>query len=223
MQGLLGQCLNCNAGDDFEFDGNDYGVRPLKISDPFNPFANVDKGKGKSKRDKGDKGKGKGNSELQVFVGGLPLSVEEAAVRMDFEEFGEIESLRLPLNEEGNARGMAFIVYKSKDGVDKALALDGKEYRGQTLTVLIAGQGEGKGKDGKGWAKDGKGWAKDGKGKGRDGKAGEGEGGKGWAKDGKGKGREGKAGEGEGKGKKGKDKGKSKGKGKGAVECEGYE
>jgi len=140
-----------------KFDGDDYGGRTLKVNIAG---AKGDKGKGK-----GDKGKGKGNSELQVFVGGLPFSVEEAALRKDFEECGEIESLRLPLNEEGNPRGIAFITYKSQEGVDKALAFDGTEYGGRTLKVNVAGQGKGKDKDGKGKGKDGKD-----KGKGKKGK-----------------------------------------------------
>merc|ERR1711937_890740 len=119
-----------------------------------------DKGKGKGK-DKGkDKGKGKGNSEFEVFVGGLPFETEEATLRKDFAECGEIENLRLPLNEEGKPRGIAFITYKNKEAVDKALAFDGTDYGGRTLKVNKAGEG-GKGKDGKGKGKKGK----DGKGK----------------------------------------------------------
>merc|ERR1711939_527725 len=105
---------------------------------------------------------GKAPNELEVFVGGLPWSTEENTLRKDFEECGEIESLRMPLNEEGKPRGIAFTTYKTQEGVDKALAFDGTDYGGRTLKVNKAGQG-GKGKDGKG--KDGKGKGKDGKGK----------------------------------------------------------
>merc|ERR1712072_1583861 len=140
-----------------KFDGTDYGGRTLKVNLAGNKG---DKGKGKSKGDKGkgEKGKGKGGSEFEVFVGGLPFSVEESAFRKDFEECGEIESLRMPLNEEGKPRGIAFITYKTQEGVDKALAFDGTDYGGRSLKVNKAGQGKGKdGKDGKGKGKDGKG------------------------------------------------------------------
>merc|ERR1712147_407993 len=72
------------------------------------------------------------------------------------------------MNEEGKPRGIAFIKYTSKEGVEAALKFDDTEYGGRTINVSKAGEG-GKGKDGKG--KDGKGKGKDGKGKkGKDGK-----------------------------------------------------
>merc|ERR1712187_1060453 len=159
-----------------KFDGDDYGGRTLKVN---RAGAKGDKGKGKSKGEKGmgEKGKGKGSKEFEVFVGGLPFAVEEATLRKDFEECGEIESLRLPLNEEGKPRGIAFVTYKDKEAVDKALAFDGTDYGGRTLRVNLAGQGKGdskgKGKDGKDKGKDAKGEGKDakGKGKGKKGKA----------------------------------------------------
>merc|ERR1711937_407509 len=111
--------------------------------------------------DKGkDKGKGKGNSEFEVFVGGLPFETEETTLRKDFAECGEIESFRMPLNEEGKARGIAFITYKNKEAVDKALAFDGTDYGGRFLKVNKAGEGKGKGKDGKDGKDKGKGKAK---------------------------------------------------------------
>merc|ERR1712178_482419 len=84
------------------------------------------------------------------------------ALKKDFAECGEIESLRLPMNEEGRPRGIAFVKYKSAEGVEAALKFDDTEYGGRTINVSKAGEG-GKGKDGKGKGKDGKG--KDGKGK----------------------------------------------------------
>merc|ERR1719311_483021 len=133
-----------------KFDGDEYGGRTLKVNIAGQKG---DKGKGK--------GKGKGNSEFEVFVGGLPFETEEATLKKDFAECGEIESFRMPLNEEGKARGIAFITYKNKEAVDKALAFDGTDYGGRFLKVNKAGEGKGKGKDGK----DGKG-----KGKGKDSK-----------------------------------------------------
>merc|ERR1712187_926290 len=144
-----------------KFDGDDYGGRTLKVN---------------RAGAKGDKGKG--NKEFEVFVGGLPFAVEEATLRKDFEECGEIESLRLPLNEEGKPRGIAFVTYKNKEAVEKALAFDGTDYGGRTLKVNLAGQGKG---DSKGKGKDGKDKGKDAKGKGKDAK------GKGKGKKGKGK------------------------------------
>merc|ERR1712129_248616 len=109
---------------------------------------------------------GKGDDANTVFIGGLPFSVEEEALKKDFAECGEIESLRLPMNDEGRPRGIAFIKYKEEKGVEEALKFHETEYGGRTISVRKAGDSKGKGKDGKG--KDGKG--KDGKGKGKKGK-----------------------------------------------------
>merc|ERR1711988_783799 len=108
---------------------------------------------------------------MTVFVGGIPFSCTEDTLRKDFTECGEIEKMNLPLNDDGRPRGIAFITFKTAEGVKEALKYDGEDYGGRALKVNIAG-GKGKGKDGKG--KDGK----KGKDKGKDGKG----------KDGKGKG-----------------------------------
>merc|ERR1712187_698627 len=113
-----------------------------------------DKGKGKGKDG------GRGNKEFEIFVGGLPFSTKEDVLRKDFAECGEIVNFRMPLNDEGNARGIAFVEYKDKESVEKALKFHETDYGGRTLSVRMSGEdkGKGKGKDGKG------------KGKGKDGK-----------------------------------------------------
>lgn len=124
--------------------------------------------------------KEKSGSALKVFVGGLPLEADEAALRKTFGKCGEISSLKsiVPSNPE-TKRGIVFVTYKAQEGFDKALLLDGTDYEGCTLRVKHAGDGRardkestptGTGKDrgaGKGKGKDGKGKTK-GKGKGKD-------------------------------------------------------
>merc|ERR1712137_917084 len=135
-----------------KYDGEDYGGRRLKVN---MAGGKGDKGKGK---DKGkDKGKGKGkDNENTVFVRGLPFATTEDLLKKDFAECGDIESLRMPLNDDGQC--------KTTEGVDKAKAYNETDYGGRTIYVSMAGEG-GKGKDGKG--KDGKD-----KGKGKKGKKG---------------------------------------------------
>jgi len=76
----------------------------------------------------------------------------------------------MPKNEEDKPRGIAFITFASKEGVDAALKYDGDDYGGRYLKVNLAGQKseKGKGDKGKGKGKDGKGD----KGKGKGGKGG---------------------------------------------------
>merc|ERR1712194_669873 len=153
------------AKDVLKFDGEEYGGRTLKVN-----LAGQGKGKGKDGKkgkDKGKDGKGKDgkgkDNENTVFVRGLPFGTVEDVLKKDFAECGEIESLRMPLNEEGQCKGIAFVRYTSKEGCDKAKEFDSTDYGGRTIFVSMAGEGKG---DGKG--KDGK----DGKDKGKKGKKG---------------------------------------------------
>merc|ERR1719265_1915946 len=147
-----------------KFDGEDYGGRWLKVNKAGDKGAGKGKdGKGKDSKGKG-KGKdgGKGNNELTAFVGGLAWSVDEEMLKKDFGECGEIVKIRMPLNDEGKSKGIAFIEFSTQEGLEKALKFDGDDYAGRTLKVnkagdKPAGDGKGKGKDGKGKGKDGKG------------------------------------------------------------------
>merc|ERR1719253_1844559 len=128
-----------------KFDGEEYSGRNLKVNRAGDKSA---KGKGKDKGKDGKGGKGKGNNDLTAFVRGLPFSVEEAQMRKDFEECGEIVSLRLPMNEEGKPKGIAFVEFKEKEGFEAALKFNETDYGGRTIYVSKAGEGGGKGKDG---------------------------------------------------------------------------
>jgi len=131
-----------------KFDQTDYGGRTLSVR-----MSGDDKGKGKGK---GKDGKGKGNKEFEVFIGGLPFATTEEALKKDFGECGEIVNFRMPLNDEGNARGIAFIEFKDKECCEKALKFHETDYGGRSLSVKMSGDGGGKGDKGKGKGKKGK-------------------------------------------------------------------
>ncbi len=72
----------------------------------------------------------------QVFVGGMPYSCNEAAIREYWGWCGEIESLdMLTFPDTGRFRGIAFITFATEEGYTKALAYDGEQVDGQTLRV----------------------------------------------------------------------------------------
>eukprot|EP00930_Biecheleria_cincta_P064228 TRINITY_DN4978_c0_g1_i1.p1 TRINITY_DN4978_c0_g1~~TRINITY_DN4978_c0_g1_i1.p1 ORF type:complete len:370 (+),score=91.23 TRINITY_DN4978_c0_g1_i1:156-1265(+) len=112
------------------------------------------------------------DNHLKIFVGGIPFSSDEKAIRKWFAECGGISSLNLQRDDQGRLKGIGFITFKTQDGVAKALELDGSNYDGRTLSVAMATQRKskaklsekGKGKEGKG---KGKSNGKD-KGKGKD-------------------------------------------------------
>jgi len=137
------------------FNETDYGGRTIYCAP-----AGEGKGKGKD----GSKGKGKsgGGNENTVFVRGLPFATTEEALNKDFGECGEILSCRMPLNDEGSCKGIAFIKFADKESFDKAIAFNETDYGGRTIFCVAAGdkpEGKGKGKDGdkgKGKGKKGK-------------------------------------------------------------------
>jgi len=102
------------------------------------------------------KGFGKGSKELEVVVLGLPPTTASSLVRRDFAECGEIVDFRMPLNDDGSNKGVAFIEYREAESCSEALTFYGKEYNGRRLVVrmaLDAGGKDGKGK-GKGGSKE---------------------------------------------------------------------
>ncbi|CAJ1445674.1 unnamed protein product [Effrenium voratum] len=125
---------------------------------------------------------------LKVFVGNIRWS--KAILRKKFEACGEIASIETP-------KKLAFLTFKSREALEKALKMDGDKFNGEAFKVREAMDNRKQGKEkSNGTGGERSTGNKPGKGKGKNkGK-------------GKGKGKE------KGKGK-GKDKGKDKGKGKG--------
>merc|ERR1719190_192997 len=107
------------------FNATDYGGRTISVT------VAADKPEGKAKDGKDGKDGGKGRDENTVFVRGLPFATTEEALKKDFAECGEIVSLRMPLNDEGSCRGIAFIKCTNKEGMDKALAFNETDYGGR--------------------------------------------------------------------------------------------
>ncbi|KAG6457835.1 hypothetical protein O3G_MSEX010523 [Manduca sexta] len=62
--------------------------------------------------------------KCSVFVGNLPFALEDEALRTKFEKCGEIDSVRIIRDKKTNAgKGFGYVNFKSKDGVELALAL----------------------------------------------------------------------------------------------------
>jgi len=61
----------------------------------------------------------------KIFVGGVSPDLPEADIRAHFVQFGEIESMELPMNKEKQPpirKGFVFITFKDADACDKATA-----------------------------------------------------------------------------------------------------
>merc|ERR1712194_789484 len=75
-------------------------------------------------------GSGTRDIENTVYVRGLPFSATKDQLTKDFGAFGEVESFRLSVNDDGNHKGFCFIKYKDDAGVVAALKLDNTDYGG---------------------------------------------------------------------------------------------
>ena len=73
-----------------------------------------------------------------IFVGNLPFSTDEHAVRELFEGFGTVDSVNLITDREtGRLRGFGF-VEMSDGGEDAIAALDQQDFGGRKLNVNVA-------------------------------------------------------------------------------------
>ena len=89
---------------------------------------------------------------MTVVVFGIPFEATEEQVKKDFEECGEIVSLRMPRNRDDPTyhKGMCFVEYADKKSVDAALAFNETDYGGRTLRVRMMEPDSAKGGKGKG-------------------------------------------------------------------------
>lgn len=70
----------------------------------------------------------------KVFLGNLPWSLTEDAVRQMCAEFGEVAECRLPLDPAGRSRGIAFVTFASAEAAKAAIeGLENREVDGRNI------------------------------------------------------------------------------------------
>ncbi|CAB4061596.1 SQD [Lepeophtheirus salmonis] len=63
--------------------------------------------------------------DRKLFVGGLPQDAKDCDIKEHFEGFGEIESINIKTDPQtGRSRGFAFVVFKSLEGLEKAVSAE---------------------------------------------------------------------------------------------------
>ncbi len=74
---------------------------------------------------------------MNIYVGNLPKTTTEEAVRKVFEEHGEVTEVKLIEDRySGELRGFGFVEMPSKSDAQKAIQeVDGTELEGNTLIV----------------------------------------------------------------------------------------
>ena len=72
----------------------------------------------------------------KLYVGNLPSSASEEAVRTLFAEYGTVQTVALVNDREtGTPRGFGFVEMSSEDAAKAMRGLDGKEFGGHPMKV----------------------------------------------------------------------------------------
>ncbi len=73
---------------------------------------------------------------IKLYVGNLPNSATEEAVRALFTAFGSVQSLSLVIDRQtGTPRGFGFVEMSNDDATNAMRGLDGKDFGGRPLKV----------------------------------------------------------------------------------------
>ena len=74
---------------------------------------------------------------MNIYVGNLDFKVTEQDLNELFNEFGQVESIRLITDKySGRSKGFGFAVMEDDSEANKAIeALNGKDVKGRSMTV----------------------------------------------------------------------------------------
>ena len=74
-----------------------------------------------------------------VFVGGLSYNSTQESVAEFFKGCGNLQQVRVALDQEGNPRGFAHVEFDTDEAVQAALALSGQALDGRSIRIDVAG------------------------------------------------------------------------------------
>jgi RNA recognition motif-containing protein len=74
---------------------------------------------------------------MNIFVGSLPFSIEEADLRESFEAYGAVDSVKVITDKfTGRSKGFGFVEMPSDEDAQKAInELNGATVQGRTIVV----------------------------------------------------------------------------------------
>lgn len=79
------------------------------------------------------------NSQTKLYVGNIDYSATEVELGAHFARFGQIEFVNIPVNRyTGRARGFGFVTFDSKESAERAISLNGSEFKGRQIQVNFA-------------------------------------------------------------------------------------
>merc|ERR1712151_845271 len=74
-------------------------------------------------------------TNLKMYIRGLPWKATEDEVREYFSSCGEIISIEMPIMDDGRSSGTAIINFKTKQGCETCLELNGLDFNGRWLNI----------------------------------------------------------------------------------------
>lgn len=79
----------------------------------------------------------------KVYVGNIDYAATEAELGDYFARYGKVEVVNIPVNRyTGKARGFGFITFASQQEAEKAMVLNGSEFKGRQIQVNFAKERE---------------------------------------------------------------------------------
>ena len=77
------------------------------------------------------------NMSKKLYVGGLSWNTDESGLRATFEQYGELDEVKIISDRNtGRSRGFGFVTFADRDSADQAIsALDGQQLDGRSITV----------------------------------------------------------------------------------------
>lgn len=84
-------------------------------------------------------GSGDVTSQVKLYVGNIDYAASEADLADHFARCGRVEFVNIPINRyNGRTRGFGFVTFASHQDAERAMSLNGSEFRGRQIQVNFA-------------------------------------------------------------------------------------
>lgn len=74
----------------------------------------------------------------EVHLGNLPYKVTDTDIKSIFDTPSAVQNVRIPRNMDGKSKGIAFVVFTTKDEAESAVKTSKKELKGRALRVEMS-------------------------------------------------------------------------------------
>lgn len=84
------------------------------------------------------------SSQNKLYVGNIDYSATESELATHFTRYGQVEFVNIPVNRyTGRARGFGFVTFVTQNDAERAMALNGSEFKGRQIQVNFAKERDG--------------------------------------------------------------------------------